>query len=57
MRRLRDWRVVKLTGWTFEEYMDQPAVRTDWLLGVEDAVATAESNRQRVKQPKTRGSR
>lgn len=50
MRRLRDHRLVKLTGWTFDELGDAPAARCDWLLGVEDAVNAAQTNRERRAQ-------
>jgi hypothetical protein len=57
MRRLRDNRVVKMTGWTFAEYDEQPAARVDWLLAVEDAITSAENNRAKAKAPKDRRPR
>lgn len=44
MRRLRDHRLVNMTGWTFEQLGDAPAARCDWLLAVQDAVDTATRN-------------
>lgn len=52
MRRLRDHRLVTLTGWTFQQLGDQPAARCDWLLAVEDAQNTAQRNADAHNQPK-----
>jgi hypothetical protein len=57
MRRLRDHRLVTLTGWTFDQLGNAPAARCDWLLAVEDASATARHNaesRGQTKQPRSR---
>jgi hypothetical protein len=45
MRRLRLWRLVKLTGWSREEILNTPAVELDWLLAIEDSVKAAEADR------------
>lgn len=38
--QLDDWRLVKLTGWTFAEIDAAPAERTDWLLKIDDVMNT-----------------
>lgn len=48
MRRLRLWRLVKLTGWSREEILSAPAAELDWLLAIEDTVKAAESDRSKA---------
>jgi hypothetical protein len=51
MRRLRLWRLVKLTGWSRQDILDAPAVELDWLLGIEDAAAAAQDAKNKRSQP------
>ena len=43
LRRVRDYRLVRLTGWTLQQILDAPAVALDWMLGVEDAIDAAQA--------------
>lgn len=45
-----------MTGWTFEQYDEAPAVRVDWLLAIGDAVNAAQQNKARA-QAKTANRR
>lgn len=37
-KHLQLHRLIKLTGWTFEQIDDQPAALLDWLLAVDYAI-------------------
>lgn len=47
----RDYKIVQLTGWTFEEIDAADAVRLEWLLQVAGAVEQHEREQRRDHQP------
>ena len=43
----RDYQLIKLTGWTFQELDEQSAVRCDWLLAIDAKWREEEGNASR----------
>jgi hypothetical protein len=52
LRRLRTYRLCRLTGCTPKQLLEESAVDLDWLLAVEDTVNAADEGRRRRSQPK-----
>lgn len=44
MDAYRDWRLCQIGGGPPSRWDDEPAVRLDWLIAVDDAVKRAEAN-------------
>ena len=42
---LRDWKLAKTFGWTWQEIQDQPAVWVDWLLQIEGTASEIQARR------------
>lgn len=41
---VRDYQLIRLTGWTFTELDQQSAVRCDWLLAVDNVFRKVEND-------------